>query len=191
MRKYLGGFRRSVTKRELVLIFLLVISFIFFSVSFAIVPRIIKLNSLENQLSELNKEKSSYEKLYRKYLNYDEILGKYTDLLKSVPGNNDLSKFIRELEVWGEQLGITIISILPQDIITENFSEIEVNIVPCEITIGGEFDSLISFLDKLESCSRISQVNELRLTKIEDISNSNFPWTLTVKVNLYYFPQTT
>ncbi len=192
MRKGLSCFKGSFTKREMKLFLLFAFFLVFCTLYLVFAPRIFKLNTLKAQLMEVNKEKSSYESLYEKYYGYDKILDKYSDLLKKVPAHNDLSGFLIDMEKWTEDLEITLISIVPQKYTTGDFTDIEVSIVPCDITVGGDFNSLLSFVAKLENYSRVSQIDELRLTKtIENTLDSNVVWTLTVKISLYYFPQTT
>lgn len=190
MIKYPGSFKRYLTKRELRLIFLLAICLVFCALYFLLAPKIDKLNSLKNQLSAVHKERSLYEKFYKERYDYDKIAAEYNDLIKKVPVNSDLSNFIVDIEQWAEHEGISLISIFPQNMIIENISETNVNIIPCEITICGDLDSLLTFLSKLEDYSRISKVDELQLTTpTENMLNYKFPWELTVKVILYYIPQ--
>jgi len=189
MTKYLIFFKKYFTKREIRLFLLLAICIVLCALYFLLAPRVDKLNSLKNQLNAVNNERSSYEKLYKNYLDYDKILAEYKDLIIKVPVNNDISKFIIDMEEWTECSGISLISIIPQKTKTEQIEETDINIIPCEVTICGEFDLLLSFISELETYSRICRINDLQLTALsENISYSTFEWKLTVNVSLYYIP---
>jgi len=190
MRKSLLLLNRNLTKRELWLIILLFICLVLCCLYFILAPRIVKLNSLKDHLSAVNNEKSLYEKFYKEHFNYDKILAEYKDLVKKVPMNNDLSKFVVDIEKWVQENDIALISIFPQKTITENITGTDINIIPCEITVCGDFNLLLSFISQLENYSRILQVDELQLTTpIAELAKSKFPWKLTIKVSLYYLPQ--
>jgi len=106
-----------------------------------------------------------------------------------VPKNKDVSGFLVDIEEWADEQGVTIISIYSQSIMTENIAETTVNFIPFEIIIKGSYDSLLGFIGQMENYSRILKIEGLKLNASTDSSvKLQFPWELTVKVNLYYLP---
>jgi len=162
---------------------------IFCAVYFLLSPKINEFNGLKKELNEVHNEWALYEKLYRKYLEYNNITAQYNELIKRVPINNDLTKFIYDIEEWAEQNDVLLISIVPQETTTERIKEIDVNIIPCEITINGDFDLLLSFISMMENYPRICRIKEIYITSLAE-KNLYYPfaWKLTVIVSLYYIP---
>ncbi|MFY9217594.1 MAG: type 4a pilus biogenesis protein PilO [Tepidanaerobacteraceae bacterium] len=192
MIKYPVFLKKNSTKREKGLIFLIVMCLVLYAIHSLLAPKIGKLNSLKSQLIAVNNERASYEQSYNKYHDYDSIMAEYDNLKKKVPIDNDLSKFIRDIENWCQHSDITIISIVPQETKTEQIEEIEVNLIPCEITIRGNFDLLLTFVDKLENYHRICRINEIKLTGLSERNSSpSLDWKLTINVGLYYIPPIT
>lgn len=174
------------------LLYLILICLTIYLLYFLLTPKIGKLNSLKNQLTAVNDERASYEQLYKKYLDYDKTIAEYNDLIKKVPLDDDLPKFIIDIEEWCQNSDISLISIVPQETKTEQIEEIEVSVLSCEITMNGNFDLLLAFVGLLENYSRVCRINELHLSgpSGKDSSPSS-DWKLTVNISLYYITPTT
>jgi len=182
MTGHLNFFRKNAT---VLLIFCLVL----YAVHYLLTPKIKMVNSMKDHLAALDHERESYEKLYGKYLELDELIAEYNDLLNKLPEESDLSKFIKDIEDWSEQNGIILISMLPQEARIEQLEEIEARVIPCQVTIGGSLDLLLSFLSQLETYPRLCQISELKLARFSDKDTDYYnPWQLTVDVKLYYMP---
>lgn len=156
---------------------------------FIFYPKIIDLSNLRKQLQEVTNSKVTYSRLYENHNNYKAAVVRSSDIIKKVPKNKDVSGFLVDIEEWADEQGVTIISIYSQSIMTENIAETTVNFIPFEIIIKGSYDSLLGFIGQMENYSRILKIEGLKLNASTDSSvKLQFPWELTVKVNLYYLP---
>jgi len=141
-------------------------------------------------MAAVDNERLLYKKLYKEYLENENILVKHNDLIKKVPLDNDLSTFIKDIEGWLQESNISLINIIPQEEKVEEISGTEVKVIPCEITISGTLDLLLSLMNKLENYSRICKINEIRLNEfLDDNFDNPSLWKLTINVGLYYMPE--
>lgn len=180
---------RPITKREHKLVIAFTICLIFYGLYFIFYPKVIGLSNLRKQLQEVTNSKVTYRRLYENHNNYKAAVVRSSDIIKKVPNNKDVSGFLIDIEKWADEQGVTIISIYSQSIMTENIAETTVNFIPFEIIIKGSYDSLLGFIGQMENYSRILKIEGLKLNASTDSSvKLQFPWELTVKVNLYYLP---
>lgn len=182
--------KRPLTSRERKLILIFIICFLFCCLYFILNHKIIKLNDLREQLQAITNESSVYKQLYENPIDYEELLAIYSDIIKKALMNKDLSEFLTDVEKWANEKDITIISINPQSMITEDVTEVTINTIPFEITINGGYDSLLDFISELENYSRISRIYGIELNApTDDLTfKSSLLWELVVRVNLYYLP---
>ncbi|AEE91557.1 conserved protein of unknown function [Tepidanaerobacter acetatoxydans Re1] len=180
---------RPLTKREHKLVIAFIVCLIFYGLYFIFYPRVIELSNLRKQLLEVSNAKITYKRLYENHNNYKATAVKSNDIIQKVPKDKDVSGFLVDMENWADDKGSTIVSIYSQSTMTENIAETTVNFIPFEIIIKGNYDSLLSFIGQMENYSRILKIEGLKLNTSTDSSvKSQFPWELTIKVNLYYLP---
>jgi Tfp pilus assembly protein PilO len=152
-------------------------------------PRIIEFNSLKNELQAITNQRTMYKQLYENPIEYEEVLNKYNDIVKKVPKNKGLSGFLIDIDKWANEKDITVISIYPQSITTEDIAEVAINVIPFEIKINGDYDLLLDFISELENYSRISRIYGMELRAATDLNaTSSLLWELVIKVSLYYLP---
>lgn len=180
---------RPLTKREHKLVIAFTVCLIFYGLYFIFYPKVIELSNLRKQLLEVSNSKIIYKRLYENHNDYKATVVNSNDIIKKVPKNKDVSGFLVDIEEWADEKEVTIISIYSQSTMTENIAETTVNFIPFEIIIKGSYDSLLGFIGQMENYSRILKIEGLKLNVSTDSSvKSQFPWELTLKVNLYYLP---
>lgn len=179
--------KRPLTAREYKLIPIFIICLIFYGLYFILIPGVIKLNTLKEQLQTITNKRSAYRELYEKPIDYKEALTGYNDIVKKVPTDKNLSEFIIDVEKWAKAKDVTVISICPQNTVAENVAGTTADVIPCEITINGDFDSLLNFLSELENYSRLSRIDSIELNAPTYVmAKATSMWKLVVKISLYY-----
>lgn len=176
---------RPLSKREKILLLFFIICIILWGFYFILNPKLIELLDLKKQLHRIKSEKLVYTQLYDNPKDYKGVLEEYDDIVKKIPKNKGLPEFLISIEDWAIEENLSIISIYPK-----NYIEDDVNTIIFEITLSGDFISLLDFLSKLENHSRSLHANRIKFKALSDLTSdsslSREHWELLIELKLYY-----
>lgn len=99
--------------------------------------------------------------------------------LKKLPDDDRIADYIIDIGGRAAAEGVRLVLIKAGEV-----SEDEVKILPVEITVEGDKESLIKFLKHIENYERICQIEKINMDYMERLGL----WKLTVTVDLFYFP---
>ncbi|WP_041423895.1 type 4a pilus biogenesis protein PilO [Thermosediminibacter oceani] len=165
-----------LTKREkalLLLFFVTVALYLFYRTGYR------QIEDHFKKKIELEQKRLSLSLLQRIYDKKSGIEDAAKLELKKLPDDDKIADYIINIEGWARAEGVRLVLIKAGEV-----SGDEVKVLPVEITVEGDKESLLKFLKRIENFERLSKVEKINLVYAE---LSGF-WTLTVTVDLYYFP---
>ena len=169
---------------------MLVLSFFtmsFFGV-FAIKPALKTIARLKKEISDSRKVNQALEK---KIINLSSLKEEYqkieTDIpliSKALPSQPQLPSFLKDLEIFAQEVGATISGIRVQKVaLTKEGSRTSTKI-SSSLTLNGDYFSCKKFLNRLLNAKRIYTVESLEIRA--DLKRKESIIKLDLKVNAYY-----
>jgi len=123
------------------------------------------------QLSQIQAKQKALSDLQHATAGIDDLKGKIADLEKAIaffesklPQEKEIDRVLKEVWQVAEANGLNIRKV--QTLKTEKASGFSV--LPVQINLAGDFDGYYQFLLQLEKLPRITQVNQMQLTKIQE-----------------------
>lgn len=184
INKYLNLFKIKLTQPEfrekltvvLLVVFLSILTLLFLRPSYTKIKTTRQKNlELRGEVTELNNILASYKEASK---NYDTLIGHTAEFDALVPQNPEPSSFLNKLNYLSLKSSVFLgkTNLVSQD------SGVEKR----EFGLRGDFEKIEDFFTLLYSDARLYQVEEIKLSKKESRSKSNFDLDLTILVNAYY-----
>jgi Tfp pilus assembly protein PilO len=189
---------RTLTKRERLLLIILMAVIICYIIFVRLIPSINLLNAKKNELQQLKiKVADARESTYfSQNLGFgldDESnkLNALNKILGKLPNNPDIAQLITELENKCESHDVKILSVEQQ----EREERGKLKLLPIKVTLSGNYNSLISILEDLENSDGNSKIVNVSLNLREhdngQIDLALNTWVLIFTINLYHIFATT
>ncbi|MGI6485780.1 MAG: type 4a pilus biogenesis protein PilO [Tepidanaerobacteraceae bacterium] len=189
---------RTLTKRERLLLIILMAVIICYIIFVRLIPSINLLNAKKNELQQLkikvaDARKSTYFSQNLGFGLDDESnkLNALNKILGKLPNNPDIAQLITELENKCESHDVKILSVEQQ----EREERGKLKLLPIKVTLSGNYNSLISILEDLENSDGNSKIVNVSLNLREhdngQIDLALNTWVLIFTINLYHIFATT
>ena len=189
---------RTLTKRERLLLIILMAVIICYIIFVRLIPSINLLNAKKNELQQLkikvaDARKSTYFSQNLGFGLDDESnkLNALNKILWKLPNNPDIAQLITELENKCESHDVKILSVEQQ----EREERGKLKLLPIKVTLSGNYNSLISILEDLENSDGNSKIVNVSLNLREhdngQIDLALNTWVLIFTINLYHIFATT
>lgn len=128
-------------------------------------PSLVELANLELEQSQLQQRLARERELFSKRILLKqnlEMLKKFEALAKTqLPEGKDMPMILAGLENLGNEIGLKVVSFIPQREVTkEAYAEIGI-----EVAVEGTFEQIQILVDELGRFNRIINVNDIKITE--------------------------
>lgn len=157
---------------------------------FAVGPTLSTIVKLQKELDD---DKFIQQKLQEKINNLSILQQKYTSIqndlpfvFNAIPKSSQIPLLIAQLQGLANETNVKIINfqtfpvgVSDTVVLSKKFSSFDY-----EVTVGGDYQSMLNFLDKISKFSRILTINGILISKNVGINTSTLQ--LTVKGSAYF-----
>jgi len=146
----------TATKREKILLLLICIIIpLFLHYKFYINPTLNKINSLKNEIENIEKEISFYKNVSKKYEKLKKIIKEREDFLneikKILPDEREIPLLLKNIAQIAKNSGLEILLFKPGKEIEKDYYEI----IPLTMKIEGQYKNILVFFNRIESMERL------------------------------------